>query len=192
MQVQGVVISVSLETDVKKNGGGTYKGWELVYKGTDGDVRTEAKPVTGLRYNAALKKGLESLAQGDEFTLVKEKNAQTGFYDVKSIEKGFSNVDPQPEAQAGRSAPVKSSSPNTTYQQRDFESKDERTAKQLFIIRQSSISAAIGTLSVGAKTAPSSKDVLSLAAEYVDFVYGMNARDRAEQAVIDIESDVPY
>ena len=50
-QFSGTVVSIALETDVKKNGGGSYKGWELVYRATDNEIRTVAKPVTSLTLN---------------------------------------------------------------------------------------------------------------------------------------------
>lgn len=55
-----------------------------------------------------------------------------------------------------------------------YETPDERKIKQLYIIRQSSISNAIELLSVGAKTPPKVDEVLDIAQHFVDFVYGTN------------------
>ena len=40
MNVIGTVISVNLDTPVKKKDGGTYPGWRLVYQDVDGEVKT--------------------------------------------------------------------------------------------------------------------------------------------------------
>lgn len=53
----------------------------------------------------------------------------------------------------------------------DRESKDEREAKQRYIIRQSSLSNAIQVLTTGAKAAPKYEEVTDLAEKFVKFVY---------------------
>lgn len=165
--VLGTVISVAVDTDVKKNGGGSYKGWELIYKSDGGDVRTIAKPIQGLRFNAPLKAQLEGLVAGEQFTLEQEKNAG-GFYDVKSITKGW--VEGQPSLPTSSGGKPAGADKSTAYAGRDFESKDERTARQRLIVRQSSLSAAVSILTVGAKSVDK-EQVKSLANELTAFVF---------------------
>jgi hypothetical protein len=174
-QVTGVVISISLETDVKKNGGGSYKGWELVYKSSDGEVRTIAKPVTGLQYNAPLKKQLGELSQGDEFTLTQEKNA-AGFYDVKSIEKGIVEGG---KAQASVGSTNQARAPQAVS---NYETREERTARQRLIVRQSSLTAAIGILGNKA-TPPVVKD---LAEDLTNWVF-----EKGQVGIANMEDDIP-
>lgn len=186
--VQGVVISVSLETDVKKQGGGTYKGWELVYKSNEGDVRTIAKPVQGLRFNAALAESLRSLSAGDEFTLYQEKNKQ-GFYDVKSIEKGYAVGVAIPEVAPQLQSTQRNARSNTNnYASRDFETKTERAERQRLIVRQSSLAQAIAVLSVGAKAKLQVEEVLGLAETFTTWVFESEAADPMEG----LEDDIPY
>lgn len=161
--VLGTVISVSLETDVKKNGGGSYKGWELVYKSKDGQVQTIAKPVQGLKFNAPLRNQLAELSGGDQFTLEQEKNA-AGFNDVKSITKGWNEM-----AQAPQQSQAKPAA-GGSYAPRDFEGKEERQARQRLIVRQSSLTAAVGILTVGAK-AVDKEAVKALAEELTAWVF---------------------
>jgi hypothetical protein len=191
--VQGVVISVSLETDVKKQGGGTYKGWELVYKTLEGEVRTIAKPVQGLRFNAALKSALGSLSAGDEFTLTQEKNAQ-GFNDVKSIEKGFVHgiSEPAPTGTSSNSGSTRNTgTTSNSYAARDFETKVERAERQRLIVRQSSLAQAIAVKSVGAKGAIQVEDVLGLAELFADWVF-TNPTDGQVDPMAGLEDDIPY
>jgi hypothetical protein len=181
MQVLGTVIAVAVDTDVKKKDGGTYKGWELVYKSDGGDVRTISKPIQGLTYNAPLKKALTELSAGDEFTLEQEKNSG-GFYDVKKITKGWAQGEPSLPA-----SPAKvSSAPTNSYQARDFETKEERTIRQRLIVRQSSLSAAVAVLTVGAKSVDK-EAVKNLAEEFTKFVFEEGLQPRPELA-----DDIPY
>lgn len=66
----------------------------------------------------------------------------------------------------------------------NYETPEERKARQLYIIKQSSISNAIETLSPGSKTALNPDDVIALAQRYVDWVYGT-------QDLFDEPSDLP-
>lgn len=183
-QINGVVLSVSLSTSVAKQSGGTYEAWELVYKTDSGEVRSFQKPVQGLKFNPNLKGQLAALVPGDAFVAVTEKNAG-GFVEVKSVEKGSavaSSVPPQRQP----------STPATNnYQGRDYESKEERTKKQELIVRQSSVSNAIQLLSIGAKTAPKVDEVLSVAQQVFDFVYG-NDKKPASVEITEIDDDIPY
>jgi hypothetical protein len=195
---RGTVISVSLETDVKKQAGGTYKAWQLVYKTPEGEIRNIAKPVTGLRFNAALKESLASLQPDDEFTLTQEKNA-AGFNDVKTIVKGFVTDALAPEAKSSTQAgtnqtTARAGGASNSYTQRDYETKEERLAKQNAIVRQSSLSNAIAVLTTGAKAPPSKEDIFALAQEFVDFVgYDAPPKEVAKGGAFDdFQDDIPY
>ena len=184
MQVLGIVISVGVDVPVKKKDGGSYKGWELIYKSDSGDVRTIAKPIQGLTYNAPLKKALSELSVGEQFTLEQEKNAG-GFYDVKTIVKGWVEGSPQVSAPAtARPAPTSAGN----YQASSYPTADERKATQRFIVRQSSLAQAVATLTVGAKSVDK-EAVKTLAEEYADFVFETK---RGAEAIADIQDDIPY
>lgn len=175
--VIGTVISVELNTDVKKQGGGSYKGWELVYKSEGGEVRSIAKPVTTLRFNRALEAALRELQQGDVFTLIQEKG-ENGFNEVKSVEKG-AKENPSLPATAPRAQPA------TNAVGRDFENKEERTIKQQLIVRQSALSTAVSTLSVGSKGV-NPDDVINLATRYYDWVFNNPVDDG-----VSFDDDIP-
>jgi citrate synthase len=184
--VLGTVISVSLETDVKKQAGGSYKGWELVYKSKDGQVQTIAKPVQGLKFNQTLRGQLAELEQGDQFTLEQEKNA-AGFNDVKSVIKGWA------EGVQAPTAPSNGSAKATPYVARDYEGKEEREARQRLIVRQSSLTAAVNVLSVGAKSVDK-EAVKALANEFTDFVFETETKAvkaKAKPLPDDFEDDIP-
>lgn len=183
--IQGTAITVALETDVAKNGGGTYKGWEVVYKTPDGKVQTLAKPIQGLRFNAALKKQLEDLKPGDFFTSEQEKNA-AGFLDVKNIIKGGDGSVSAPSAPREAVA-ASGGAKGNAYQASSYPTKDEREATQNHIIRQSSLAQAVATLAIGGK-AVKPADVLAVANEYVDWV---KFKPTGQEALQEMENDFP-
>lgn len=171
--IVGSVINISLETDVKKKDGGTYRGWELIYKTPEGEVHTLAKPVTGLNYNAPLKKALSELVNGDEFTAEVVKNA-AGFLDVKSLSKGIS----------GTSSPSKDTATPRPATTSNYETKEERNARQRLIVRQSSLANAIEVLTT-AKVYDATV-IKNLAEDFTDWVF-----ERGQTGLQNMEDDIP-
>lgn len=74
----------------------------------------------------------------------------------------------------------------------DRESKDEREAKQRYIIRQSSLSNAVALLTVGAKTTPKLDEVTALAEELVKFVYEVQDPVDLFNQPNDLDTDIPH
>lgn len=183
MIVIGTVISLNLKAKVKKNGGGFYDGWELIYKSSEGEVKTIAKPIQSLKFNKKLENGLSSLAAGDDFTMELEKNAG-GFWDAKSVQKGIVEVEapaaPARPTVAGNAAPARAGG--------TYETPEERQAKQRYIIRQSSLSNAIEVLTTGAKAPPDLDAVFDLAEAFTNWVY---EKKDGPDLFEDLTSDIP-
>jgi hypothetical protein len=94
------------------------------------------------------------------------------------VANGYTNWSEVVEA-AGDSAPASTGAPGTSTGRTSvstYETPEERKIKQLYIVRQSSITNAIATLSLGAKAPLDPQAVLGIAQTYVDFVYGNNIR----------------
>ena len=70
----------------------------------------------------------------------------------------------------------------------NYETKDERAARQVMIVRQSSLSNAVATLAIEGSTA-SANDVISLAKLYEGYVLGQQAEP---SSIDDLESDIPF
>jgi hypothetical protein len=166
MDINGVVISVNLSQSIKKAAGGTYEGWELVYRTDDNQVKTVAKPVQGLKFNPALAEGLRGLKPGDPFVMVMEKNGQ--YWEVKEVSKG-SPKPAEPSSHVAAPASTASTGRASTY-----ETAEERAKKQVFIIRQSSLSNALAYFALG-KKAVSLDEVLDVATALEEYV--LNGRD---------------
>jgi hypothetical protein len=135
--------------------------------------------------NPQVFKVISTAKSGDQFNVTVGKNDK-GYDAWNAIDAASAQ-----SANSPTSAPSTASAPKYVG---DRESKDEREAKQRFIIRQSSLSNAVAVLTVGAKSAPKTAEVLTLAEEFVKYVYGgattADAIDLFNQPS-DLE-DVPY
>lgn len=70
----------------------------------------------------------------------------------------------------------------------NYETKEERAARQVLIVKQSSLNAAVATLTPGAKTALDPKEVLRQAQEYTDWVFGKDQ----EGSIESMQDDIPF
>ena len=139
MEVRGTVISCDIDVQVAKNGGGSYPGSRLTYRDTEsGQVKEKAFHNNVFKFNAGLKTQLSNLSVGDTFVMVLEK--ENDFWNCKGITKegSVSNkpTNNTPATNGNKITPV--ASPKSTY-----ETPEERAKKQVYIVRQSSISAAL-------------------------------------------------
>lgn len=108
-----------------------------------------------------------AVAQSGESYEVEVVKNDKGYNDWVSMTKGgAADVSQQPASGAFSAPRSTTSAPRSTY-----ETPEERAARQVYIVKQSSIGAAIATLSVGAK-AVKQDDVITMAQKYTDFVFG--------------------
>ena len=148
-----------LKSEVTKNPKG-YSIAEIAYKTDDG----KAKGMKVLDY-----------AQKDVFAVVKdakpgdvldadfEKNTK-GFWAFKTVSNtGFKETVVVP-------ATPNSTAPSMT--RGDWETSEERAAKQVMIVRQSSISNAIASLELNKQTKATTMDIIEIAQEFEDYVLG--------------------
>ena len=133
----GTVVAVDMEATIQKKGGGTYKGVEFTFKTEDGKINTKAFHENQFKFNQALQNTLADLNKGDRFTAEMEKEGE--FWNWKKLSKGVAeNTAPKQEANASAGKQPYTPRPNDTY-----ETKEERAARQVMIVRQSSISSAL-------------------------------------------------
>jgi hypothetical protein len=111
---------------------------------------------------------------GQTYNIDSQKNAETGYWDwvsaTRVLEGGTSEVAPAPAAPSA--AYSRPSSPATAAPKSNYETPEERAAKQVYIVKQSSISSAIDLLTTGAKSPPTVAAVLETAQQFTDFVFG--------------------
>lgn len=174
----------------------------MAFKITLQDFRTETitkgrnsyeKGTATYTYNGAQKtQTLMSFANPAVFATLKNAASGTVFVvETSKNDKGYdqwSSVRPEGEA-AASGAPAKAGA-TTRVAGSNYETPEERKQRQLYIIKQSSISSAIEALTPGAKASLDIKQVLAVAQEFVDFVYGTDAL--VEKQGAEELKDVPY
>lgn len=136
---------------------GKYKIAVIDYLNQEG--RNEKKNVVSFG-NKALYATLSAASKGDVFDVKLNKNDK-GYWEFTEATKSQGGGASSQGSKAGATA-----SPRSTY-----ETPEERAARQVYIIRQSSLSTAVNILSVGAKSLKVD-DVLATARVLENFVFG--------------------
>ena len=178
------LLSVDIKTQPTKNGK-SYQLADVAYKNNTFQGKVEGKKVMSFGATAEAFKTLAVASPGESYTVEIVKNA-AGYNDWVSMVKG--------EANSAPAAPTASKAPNAAPKS-NYETSEERAQRQVYIIRQSSLTNAISTLSVGAKTAPNPDAVVNLAQRYVDFVLngvgGAITTTTDNLSIDDMPSDFP-
>jgi len=172
------VVSVNREDIPNKNGKGTYGKLTVAYRNEQGKLAE--KPLLSFT-NPAVFKAFERAEAGDEINVKSEKVGD--YWNWTAI---------LADGEVSQATPVaNSTAPATRVTGSNYETKEERALKQRYIVKQSSISAAVAILIVGAKSAPSVKDVIALADEFVDYVFADDTKALSADFSVDSD-DVPY
>jgi hypothetical protein len=170
------VVSVNREDVPNKNGKGTYGKLTVAYRNDQGKLAE--KPLLSFT-NPAVFKAFEKAEAGDEINVKSEKVGDYWNWTALLAEGEVSQTT------------TTSSSPTTKVTGSNYETKEERALKQRYIVKQSSISAAVAILTTGAKSAPSVKDVIALADEFVEYVFSDDTKSLTDDFSVDGD-DVPY
>ena len=169
MQFNIEVLAVTVET--KPTAKGSYQQLDVAFKK---DGKTDGKKIMSFT-NKEVFNTLQNAKAGDVFTVTSQKNEKSGYWDWVGVTKGG-------DAVGGNNFTVKATpTPKNTY-----ETAEERAKKQVYIVRQSSISAAVETLKTD-KKALDPKEVIEVAKLYEAYVFDI-------QAEVDItmeDDDVP-
>lgn len=166
-------------THAAKNGR-SYQSLEVTYKGSDGKV--SSKKLMSFS-NPSVFKAASSWNKGDVVDVVTQKD-DAGYWQWTGIGTG-----------ASTSAPT-TSAPQTSLPTRvtgsNYETKEERAARQVLIVRQSSLSVAASALAVGAKSAPTAEAIIELAKKLETYVFEEEKEVKPIPEISDIEDDIPY
>lgn len=173
MQIQ--IIDVGTPNTHAAKNGRSYQSLEVTYKGNDGKV--SSKKLMSFS-NPSVFKHISGLSKGDNIDVVTQKD-DAGYWQWTAIGNG----------EQQQVATQSTASPTTRVTGSNYETKEERAARQVLIVRQSSLSSAVATLTAGAKSAPSADDVITLAKLYENYVF---ATKQDSGTVEDLESDIPY
>lgn len=177
MQIQIEIISVGAVQTIPTKGGKSYQCIEVAYR-KDGKI--EGKKIMSF-VNPTVFKAIQEFSAGDTATVETVKGepnaAGQSFWQWQSISYGGTNPTPVASSPSTASAPTKSVS--------NYETREERQAKQVFIVRQSSISNAITLVSSHTKDKQTVGNVLAIAKQFEQYVFGVDEQPAAHE----IESD---
>lgn len=115
------------------------------------------------------------LAQPNDVFEIEVKKNDRGYNDwVSAVKSNGAST-----ATTATSAPTRAptTTAGTTSPKSTYETPEERAKKQIYIVRQSSISSAIDLLSVGQKSPPDVDKVLEAASRFEEFVFGNKVSD---------------
>ena len=170
-------------THAAKNGR-SYQSIEVTYK--DEQAQTKTKKLMSFT-NPNVFNHIKGLGKGDvvNVTTVKEGD----FWQWTSVATGdaTSSTASEPSSKPAAAGVNRTTGSN-------YETKEERAARQVYIVRQSSISAAIGALTIGAKSIPTSDAILALAKEFETYVFAKEEPKTTANIpeLDDLDSDIPY
>ena len=142
--------------DVKVENKGKYRVANATYKGPDGKV--DAKKVMSF-VNKDVFKAISEAQNGDKFDVKSEKN-EGGYWEWKEA------------VPAGKS--TGGETPTQSFAKRSgstYETSEERAKRQVYIVRQSSITAALELAQINKQTKVTPSDIISLAREFEAYVF---------------------
>lgn len=183
-QMQIKVISVEVGNGTTKTGK-PYEFIEVFFKNLSFEGKAENKKIMpfGAKDVFNTLKGADA---GTVFTVLREKD-DAGFWQWVGISEGDGPIETAKQSKessvASTAKTTATASPKST-----FETPEERAKKQIYIVRQSSISAAIDTLKTDKKS-PSVEEVISVAQQYEAFVFGTGTLGAAPSKLPQLEED---
>ena len=142
------------------SGGKPYTKLEIAYKDLSKGA-LGSKIVMPFGTTQPAHKALFDAKVGDVFTVTSIKNDQSGYWDWTQAV----------QAPPGETPVTTQTAKGTVAPKSNYETPEERAKRQVYIVKQSSLSNAIQVLSCGAKTPPSKADVFALAQEFTDWVF---------------------
>lgn len=179
------ILSVQSTTQTSK-AGKPYQQLEVAFKNnTFGKV--ESKKLTPFGAQKASFDALANAPTGAVFEVAVVKN-DAGYNDWTSVTQAPPNTAIGTPAGSINNAPGAMAKGNTVQVKSTYETPEERAKKQVYIIRQSSISAAIASLTPGAKSALKPEDVLDLAEDYFNWVM-QDPSAAVKQDLFDVPND---
>jgi hypothetical protein len=161
----------SPNTHAAKNGR-SYQSIEVTYKNEQGQVAN--KKLMSFS-NPSVFNYIKELTKGAQVNVTTTKDAN-GYWQWTGI--GGDGSVATPESKPATGGRVTGS---------NYETKEERAARQVYIIRQSSLSTAVDLLGQGSKVA----DVIATAKEFEAYVFAKESNPTKEVNFDDLEDDIP-
>lgn len=192
MQVKIQVIATAIET--KPTTKGSYQQLEVTYKDLDKN-KVGSKKIMSFTKPETIFKTLSVAKGGDVFDIELIKNEQSGYWDWTNVAKSSAQSQDAPTTRTSAAAGTAGAS--TT--KGGWETPEERAKKQIYIVRQSSISAAVNALSVGSKVHPKAEEVIEYARTLEAYVFESDSAQAVARQDVgsvpkfdDLEDPLPF
>ena len=170
------IVDVGTPSTKASSNGRSYQEIEITYKTENGQVAN--KKLMSFS-NPSVFNHIKGLAKGEVVNVTTVKNAK-GFWDWT----GIGNEGDAPVATQSKPATAQAGGRVTGS---NYETKEERAARQVFIIRQSSLSTAVELLGQG----KSVDEVIATAKQFEAYVFSKDPNPTKEVNFDDIEDDIP-
>lgn len=170
--------------------GKPYETLDIAFKNLTFQGKVEGKKLMPFGANAGAFNTLKGAQSGQTYEITVVKN-DSGYNDWTNaaLSDGMGPT-PNPAAPTsqykGTSAPPASNSNS-----RGFATPEERAATQVYIVRQSSITAAINTIGVGSKSSLDPVKVIETAKVYEAYVFGAESKAPPADDFSDMTNDIP-
>ena len=170
------IVDVGTPSTKASSNGRSYQEIELTYKTEGGQVAN--KKLMSFS-NPSVFNHIKGLTKGEVVNVTTVKNAK-GFWDWT----GIGNEEDAPATTQSKPATAQAGGRVTGS---NYETKEERAARQILIVRQSSLSSAVELLGAGNSVA----DVIATAKQFEAYVFGASANPTKEVNFDDLEDDIP-
>lgn len=190
MQIQILNVNKIPATTTK---GEAYTALEVAFKNITFQGKVEGKKLTPYGAGKAAYTSLANAQPGQfyEITIVKENGFNN--WTAATISNGEAAGNAAATPSYPRGPAVGAAAPGPSRQASTFETPEERAKKQVYIVRQSSISSAIALLSPGAKASLKPAEVIDTARQLEAYVFGQQefAKEVEGSGFDDMQDDVP-
>lgn len=176
--MQFTIKSVSVENVVK--GRSRYSIAHVTY---DDRGQEKNKKIFSFSNPDVFKKVQELVGQPIEVTIGKNNAGYDEWMTIAAA--AASGVAPSPATGTAGTGTTRVSGSN-------YETREERASRQVLIVKQSSLSAAVASLAPGAKGALDPKTVLERAQEYTDWVFSKEESFEDDGSINGMPSDIPF
>lgn len=178
------IIDVGTMQQLTSAAGKSYKAMEVTFKNEQGQV--SSKKI--MEFDKVLSKIFPTFVKGDVVDVLSVKEGDYWQWKGATLagQGGAGTSGPASNTAAPSNSVAAKSSSN-------YETSEERAKKQVYIVRQSSISAAINLLGTGAKAPANLTLVLDTAKGFEDYVFGLgDVHKPAMEFKDDFPDDIPY
>jgi hypothetical protein len=183
MSIQIEILNQKTVTKTSKTGK-PFTQLEVAYKNLSFQGKVEGKNIMSFGATAEAFKTLATAQPLEVYDIEIVKN-QAGYNDWVSAKKSVAGSSPA-QATSSQSSSLGTTAPSTPVRS-TYETPEERAKKQIYIVRQSSISSAASLLLAGAKSPPKVADVIDVAKQLEDYVFGANTIIDKPQSLADLE-----